>query len=86
MVQLQMFKDYQAPSTVPTAETVRERLEETLSVLRNADKLPWSNKELHHWRIVFPQMANWLSPPDRAAVIAVFDAELIRLGASVKAA
>jgi hypothetical protein len=85
MVQLQLFKDRQvpqtAPSTAPSVETVRARLEATLNELRGADKLPWSRADLRHWTLVFPQMASWLPPEESDAVKRAFGAELTRLGA-----
>jgi hypothetical protein len=43
----------------------RKRLTKVLAEARAAATLPWSERELHKWEILFPQMAEWL-PGDEA--------------------
>jgi hypothetical protein len=54
----------QAPtqSYLPDPETIRRRL---LATARDAERMPWSERDARMWRIVFPNMANWL-PDDEA--------------------
>lgn len=49
----------------PDPEKVRGRLRALLDTARNAEKMPWSEKDARVWQIVFPNMANWL-PEDEA--------------------
>lgn len=79
MAQFELFTDAPPPSTTPTADGVRDRLEAILASLRAADKMPWTPSEARHWSIVVPQMANWLPADERDAVRAAFAAELTRL-------
>ncbi len=79
MAQFELFTDAPPPSTTPTANGVRARLEAILASLRAADKMPWTPAEARHWNVVVPQMANWLPPDERDAVRAAFTAELTRL-------
>jgi hypothetical protein len=54
-------------STVPTVESVRRRLEAILAPLRT-DAGAVSPRDLARWRVVVPQMTNWL-PADEAEVV-----------------
>lgn len=49
----------------PKPEDVRRRLNGIIRKLRESDELPWSLHEFRTWRIIFPQMTNWL--PDEEA-------------------
>jgi hypothetical protein len=70
MTQLELFADSPASavSTVPTQGFVRARLDSILDPLRRASTLPWSARELAKFRVIVPQMANWLPPDERDAV------------------
>lgn len=50
----------------PKPEDVRRRLLGILRLLRESDEFPWTPAEFRSWRIVFPQMTNWL-PDDEAS-------------------
>jgi hypothetical protein len=80
MSQLELFaQPVSAVSTVPTVESVRARLEAVLAPLRSASELPWSAKETARWKLVVPQMADWLPPEERDAVRAEFEALILDL-------
>lgn len=53
------------PDIAPNPDRVRRRLNGLLDKARNADAMPWSDRDVGMWEIVFPQMANWL-PDDEA--------------------
>ena len=52
---------------MPTADSVRPRLEAVLRQLRDGTASGWSNAERRRWRIVFPQMCAWLPDDEREA-------------------
>ena len=82
MTQLDMFgAAVAAKPTLPTAETVRPRLAEVLEQLRVADQLPWTAAELRRWRVVFPQMSNWLPQEESQNLRRQFTALLERFEA-----
>ncbi len=83
MAQLELFAPASAwKAKRPTAEDVQPDLTSVLDRLRGAEAMPLSAKELKYWRVVFPQMCNWLPPEERASMCAAFAAELSRLEAS----
>ena len=81
MDQLELFEQPAAVSApvVPTVESVRRRIEAVLAPLRAAGPVPWSAKETARWRLVIPQMADWLPAEERAAVRAEFARLIDRL-------
>ena len=72
----------QAPRqpTVPDPETVRARLKFVLEKARSAEKMPWSERDLRMWQMVFPNMAKWLPEEEAAQLRFEFDQEIERLG------
>ncbi|MHB8528194.1 MAG: hypothetical protein ACYC8V_01620 [Caulobacteraceae bacterium] len=74
MAQLDLFPQAApaAPSTVPTVESVRARIDGVMGALRSSDARPWSAKEAAMWKLVVPRMANWLPAEEREAVRAEF--------------
>ncbi len=63
MNQLELFVEPVAEiSTVPTVESVRRRLEAILAPMRAG---AFSDRDLARWRVIVPQMTNWL-PTDEA--------------------
>lgn len=82
MSQLMLFEELTAPvSTVPSVEAVRARLQSVLETLRSAPTLPWSAKEAARWKLVVPQMADWLPADEQEAVRAEFATLVHRLDA-----
>jgi hypothetical protein len=66
MAQLELFTHVEPPvSTTPTAESVRARIDAVLETLSKATVLPWTAKEAARWKLVLPQMADWLPPEER---------------------
>ena len=49
----------------PKPEAIRRRLLGVLRLLGQSETFPWSPAQFRSWRIVFPQMTNWL-PDDEA--------------------
>ncbi|MDR3510269.1 MAG: hypothetical protein P4L73_01425 [Caulobacteraceae bacterium] len=82
MSQLDLFpQSAEAASPIPSVDAVRARFEDMLARLRSATSdLPFTPKELAYWRVVTPQMANWLPPVEREAVCAEFSEHITRLG------
>ena len=80
MSQLELFiQPVVAPPTTPSVETVRERLQNMLKLLRGADAMPLTPREVAYWTVVTPQMSNWLPPEEKMAVCDEFSAHLARL-------
>jgi hypothetical protein len=50
---------------MPTADSVRPRLEAVLQQLRDGSASRWSKPERGRWLVVFPQMCEWLPEPER---------------------
>lgn len=80
MSQLELFAQSSvAVSAVPTAESVRARLEAVLALLRVASELPWSPREAARWKVIVPQMVDWLPPEEQEAVRMEFAVHVQRL-------
>jgi hypothetical protein len=81
MSQLDLFpQSTQAVSPIPSADVVRARFEDMLARLRSATSdLPFNARELAYWRVVTPQMANWLPRAEREAICAEFSDHISRL-------
>jgi hypothetical protein len=66
MSQLEMFAPPAARGPkMPTADTVRPKLEAVLDQLRNGGASSWSEAEHCRWRVIFPQMCDWLPEGER---------------------
>jgi hypothetical protein len=73
MSQLELFEEPpKVVRTVPTTEEVRGRLTAVMETLRATTACPWSDRELARWRLVVPQMADWLPEDEREATCAEF--------------
>lgn len=59
----------------------RARLTRILAEARAAATLPWSERDLAMWEILFPQMAGWLPDDEAARLRSEFARELERLKA-----
>jgi hypothetical protein len=75
MSQLDLFPEAAAPpvSTIPSIESVRARIEKIMAALRQPGGPGWTVKEGALWRVVLPQMTNWLPPAERDATRAEFE-------------
>jgi len=62
-----LFADHAPPprKVMDFQAEARKRLVKLLAQAKSAETLPWSERELQKWQILFPQMAEWL-PDDEA--------------------
>jgi hypothetical protein len=66
MSQLELFAPHaQRKVKMPTADSVRPRLEAVLQQLRDGSASQWSTAEQRRWFVVFPQMCEWLPEAER---------------------
>jgi hypothetical protein len=61
---------------------VRAELLGVLAKVRAAQSLPWDARRAQYWRVVFPQMTNWLPDDEAAQLRFAFDTEIRRLEAA----
>ncbi len=61
---------------------IRRRLSVVLDKARQADVLPWPERETRLWQTVFPQMAAWLPDEEARQLCFDFARELERLRAA----
>lgn len=71
----------QAPpqSFTPDPEVVRRRLNRLLETARQAEAMPWSDRDMRMWQTVFPNMANWLPQDEANQLRLAFREQLERL-------
>lgn len=74
-----MFGSTPQPLPQPDPEAVRARVQTLLATLRDAEVMPLTDRELRLWRTVLPQTTNWLTPDEKVAACAEFEAQLARL-------
>lgn len=75
--------DEDRPTPVHRADPdeVRRDLHKILAEARAARTIPWDEEDNQVYRVIFPQMTNWL-PDDEAAKLRLeFETELARLDA-----
>ena len=84
--QISMFGDsadrmphQRQPDIAPNPDRVRRRLNGLLDKARGAASMPWSDRDVGMWEIVFPQMANWLPDDEANQLCFEFARELERL-------
>jgi hypothetical protein len=80
--QLDMFGAPEAQSYDPEPDSVRRELMAILAKARAAPAEPWDQREASLYRVIFPQMANWLPEEEARGLRAAFAAELARLEVS----
>jgi len=71
-----------APSYLPNPAEVRAKVLIVLAKAKAAPQVPWFAKEQALYKVVFPQMTNWLPEDEARALRAEFAAELERLTAA----
>lgn len=67
-------------NTLPDIDKTRAKLNRLLTMAKAADTMPWDERESRVWRIVFPNMANWMPEDERDRMRAEWAAEMARLG------
>lgn len=67
------------PSMLPDPDEVRQRLRSILAKARAAERMPWSERDVRMWRIVFPNMSKWLPEEEAEQLCFAFEQELERL-------
>jgi hypothetical protein len=80
--QLDMFGAPPVPSYRPDPDKVRARLRLILNEARAAETLPWEPARVSLYRIIFPQMTNWLPGDEGKQLRFEFETELARLEAA----
>lgn len=70
------------PDIAPNPDRVRRRLHGLLAKAREAETMPWSERDAGMWQIVFPQMANWLPDDEADQLRFEFAQEIERLKAA----
>jgi hypothetical protein len=77
-----LFEDKPMPAYRPDPERVCVRLHKILAEARAAHTFPWARGRGSLYRVIFPQMTNWLPEEGAAQLRLEFEAELVRLEAA----
>ena len=77
-----MFGQAEAPVYRPDPAKVRARLALIIGEVRSAKALPWQPAELSLYRVVVPQLTNWLPDEEAKQLRFEFEQELERLMAA----
>ena len=67
------------PSYLPDPDKVRSELRSILARAKAAPNVPWKPSEQNFYRLVFPQMTNWLPDDEAKQLRFEFEQELERL-------
>ncbi len=74
--QMSLFGEGRMPpplqDTTPTPEQARERLASVLQKLREAESMPFSDRDARMWTDVVPNMTKWLPDDEAEAIRAEF--------------
>ena len=68
-----------APSYLPDPDKVRAQVLDILAKAKAAPMPPWRDSDREYYRLVFPQMTNWLPEAEARQLRVAFLAELDRL-------
>ena len=63
----------------PDPDDVRRRLNALLVKVREAESMPWSERDARMWQTVFPNMAKWLPEEEGGQLCFEFSQEMDRL-------
>lgn len=74
-----LFAPEAAPVYRPDPDKVRARLALIIGEVRSAKTLPWQPAELSLYRVVVPQLTNWLPADEAKQLRFEFERELERL-------
>jgi len=71
----------QAPqrNNAPDPQVIRFRLHTLLEKVRDAETMPWAERDARMWKTVFPNMAKWLPPEEGEQLCFEFAREMERL-------
>jgi len=67
---------------MPDPEDIRRQLHALLTQARQASAIPWSERDLRMWEVVFPQMTSWLPDEEAEQLRFEFAQEVERLRAA----
>jgi hypothetical protein len=77
-----LFEDRPTPVFRADPDEVRAELRDILGQARAARTMPWDSEKVRLYRLIFPQMSNWLPKEEAARLCGEFEAELKRLDAA----
>jgi hypothetical protein len=79
--QADLFADHrpQPRKVMDFQAEARRRLEKVLAEAKAAEHMPWTQRELEKWQILFPQMAGWLPDDEAGQLCFEFAQEVERL-------
>lgn len=78
--QPEMFKAPAPAERKPlTADDVRDKMLALIAAARAAEKMPFAPRELQQHTVMFPIMAQWLSPEEGEQLLLEFETEMERL-------
>jgi len=80
--QADLFGDQPTPEYRPDPDSVRARLHKILAEARAAQRLPWDPARASLYRMIFPQMTNWLPEDEAVQLRFEFEVEMARLKAA----
>jgi len=75
----EFFDDRQNAGERPDPAKIRLQLVSLIETARNAQTMPWPEREARMWQIAFPQMTNWLPPDEGYQLRFEFAQEMQRL-------
>jgi hypothetical protein len=71
--------DFETPVYHADPDKVREEPHRILAEARAAQAMPWDARQAALYRLIFPQMSNWLPEEEGAQLRFEFETELARL-------
>lgn len=71
-----------AQAFAPDPESIRKRLRAILEKARGATTMPWPERDVRMWEVVFPNMTNWLPELEAEQLRFEFFQEIERLKAA----
>jgi hypothetical protein len=75
-------EDHETPVYRADPDEVREELHRILAEAKGAKAMPWDASRVALYRLIFPQMTNWLPAEEGAQLRFEFEEELARLEAA----
>jgi hypothetical protein len=90
-VQLDLFGDSEPKRPAPEGDAggyradpqkIRAELLQVLAEARASQTFPWDARRTLYWRVVFPQMTNWLPDEEATQLRSEFETEIRRLDAA----